>query len=39
VIIEDYARPRPLEGTEAQAVLDGMQQASVTLRDLLASTP
>ena len=39
VIIEDDARPRPLEGEEAQAVLDGMRQASVSLRDLLASAP
>ena len=39
VIIEDYARPRPLEGAEAQAVLDGMRQAGITLRDLIASTP
>ena len=39
VIIEDYARPRPLEGAEAQAVLDGMRQASQSLRDLIASTP
>lgn len=39
VVIEDYARPRPLEAGEAQAVLDGMQQASVALQDLLASTP
>jgi hypothetical protein len=37
VVIEDYARPRPLGGAEAQAVLDGMQQASIALRDLLAS--
>jgi poly-gamma-glutamate synthesis protein (capsule biosynthesis protein) len=39
VIIEDYARPRPLEGTEAQAVLEGMRQASVALRDLIAARP
>jgi len=39
VIIEDYARPRPLEGAEAQAVLDSMGQASQSLRDLIASTP
>ena len=39
VVIEDYARPRPLEGAEAQAVLDGMRQASATLRDALAATP
>jgi len=39
VVIENSARPRPLEGAEAQAVLDGMRQASVSLRDLLASTP
>jgi poly-gamma-glutamate synthesis protein (capsule biosynthesis protein) len=39
VVIEDSARPRLLEGAEAQAVLDGMRQASVSLRDLLASTP
>jgi len=39
VVIEDYARPRPLDGPEAQAVLDGMRQASISLRDLIASTP
>jgi poly-gamma-glutamate capsule biosynthesis protein CapA/YwtB (metallophosphatase superfamily) len=39
VVIEDSARPRPLEGVEAQAILDGMQQASISLRDLLASRP
>ena len=39
VVIENSARPRPLEGTEAQVVLDDMQRASVSLRDLLASTP
>jgi poly-gamma-glutamate capsule biosynthesis protein CapA/YwtB (metallophosphatase superfamily) len=39
VIIEDFARPRPLEGAEAQAVLEGMRQASTSLRDLLASRP
>ena len=39
VVIEDYARPRLLEGAEAQAVLDGMRQASATLRDALAATP
>ena len=38
VIIEDSARPRPLEGAEAQAVLEGMRQASISLRDLLAPT-
>ena len=39
VIIEDYARPRPLEGPEGQAVLDGMREASISLRDLVASRP
>jgi len=39
VIIEDYARPRQLEGAEGQAVLDGMRQASIDLRGLLASRP
>jgi poly-gamma-glutamate synthesis protein (capsule biosynthesis protein) len=39
IIIEDYARPRPLEGAEGQAVLDGMRQASIDLRDLVASSP
>jgi len=39
VVIEDYARPRPLEGAEAQAVLDGMREASGTLRDALGATP
>jgi poly-gamma-glutamate synthesis protein (capsule biosynthesis protein) len=38
VIIEDSARPRPLEGAEAQAVLEGMRQASISLRDLVAPT-
>ena len=38
VIIEDSARPRPLEGAEAQAVLEGMRQASLSLRDLVAPT-
>jgi poly-gamma-glutamate capsule biosynthesis protein CapA/YwtB (metallophosphatase superfamily) len=33
VIIENYARPRPLGGPEAQAVLDGMRQASAGLRE------
>ena len=35
--IEDYARPVPLEGEEAQAVLDGMYQASLSLQELLAA--
>jgi len=37
VRIEDYARPVPLEGEEAQAVLDGMRQASLSLQELLAA--
>jgi poly-gamma-glutamate synthesis protein (capsule biosynthesis protein) len=36
IVIEDYARPRPLEGEEAQVVLDGMRQASLDLQELLA---
>jgi len=35
--IEDYARPVPLEGEEAQTVLDGMRQASLSLQELLAA--
>jgi hypothetical protein len=38
VVIEDYSRPRPLEGEEAQGVLDSMQQASLDLREVLAAT-
>jgi len=37
VVIQDYARPRLLEGEEAQAVLDGMHQASLSLQELLAA--
>jgi len=37
VRIEDYARPVPLEGEEAQAALDGMHQASLSLQELLAA--
>ncbi|MCJ7509423.1 MAG: CapA family protein [Dehalococcoidia bacterium] len=37
VRIEDYARPVPLQGEEAQAVLDRMYQASVSLQELLAT--
>ena len=37
VRIEDYARPVPLEGDEAQAVLDGMHQATLSLQELLAA--
>jgi hypothetical protein len=37
VRIEDSARPVPLEGEEAQAVLDGMHQASLSLQELLAA--
>jgi poly-gamma-glutamate capsule biosynthesis protein CapA/YwtB (metallophosphatase superfamily) len=37
VRIEDYARPVPLAGEEAQAVLDGMRQASLSLQELLAA--
>ncbi|MGQ9572016.1 MAG: CapA family protein [Dehalococcoidia bacterium] len=35
--IEDNARPVPLTGEEAQVVLDGMYQASLTLQELLAA--
>jgi poly-gamma-glutamate synthesis protein (capsule biosynthesis protein) len=35
--IENFARPVPLEGEEAQAVLDGMYQASLSLEELLAA--
>lgn len=38
VRIENYARPVPLEGEEAQAVLDGMRQASLRLQELLAAS-
>jgi poly-gamma-glutamate capsule biosynthesis protein CapA/YwtB (metallophosphatase superfamily) len=38
IVIEDYARPRPLEDEEAEAVLDSMQQASLELREVLAAT-
>jgi len=31
VLIEDYVQPRPLEGAEAQAVLDRMREASQAL--------
>lgn len=39
VVIEDYARPRPLQGLEAQAVLDGMRRASEALAQRLAMRP
>ena len=35
-IIENYAQPRPLEGAERQAVLDGMEAASEELAARLA---
>lgn len=38
IVIEEYARPRLLEGEEAQAVLDSMQQASLELREALAAS-
>jgi len=34
-LIEDYAQPRPVEGTERQAVLDGMKAASEELASSL----
>jgi hypothetical protein len=37
VRIEDYACPVPLQGGEAQAVLDGMHQSSLILQKLLAA--
>jgi poly-gamma-glutamate synthesis protein (capsule biosynthesis protein) len=37
VRIEDYARPVLLEGEEAQAILDAMRQASLSLQELLAA--
>jgi poly-gamma-glutamate capsule biosynthesis protein CapA/YwtB (metallophosphatase superfamily) len=39
VIIEDYARPRPLQGAEAEAVLEGMRRASEALAQRLAARP
>jgi poly-gamma-glutamate synthesis protein (capsule biosynthesis protein) len=36
-LIEDYARPVPLEGPEGQAVLDGMKAASEELAALAAA--
>jgi len=37
VRIEDYARPVLLEGEEAQAILDAMRQASLSLQELMAA--
>lgn len=39
VLIEDYAQPRPLEGEEAQAVLDDMREASLELAGRLSASP
>lgn len=39
VLIEDYARPRPLEGAQGQAVLERMRRASETLAQRLAARP
>ncbi len=39
VLIEDYARPRPLEGEEGQAVLEGMRRASELLAQRVAARP
>ncbi|HXG41501.1 MAG TPA: CapA family protein [Dehalococcoidia bacterium] len=39
VLIEDYSRPRPLEGAEAQAVLERMRRASEALAQRLATRP
>jgi poly-gamma-glutamate synthesis protein (capsule biosynthesis protein) len=39
VLIEDYAQPRPLDGEEGRTVLDGMREASRTLRRLLIDSP
>ena len=36
VLSEEYAQPVPLQGTDAQAVLDGMQAASAELATLVA---
>jgi hypothetical protein len=38
-LIEDYAQPVPMEGAEAQAVLDGMKAASEELAGRLAGGP
>lgn len=37
VLIENYAQPVPMDGVEAQAVLEGMREASLTLQATLAS--
>ena len=39
VLIENYARPRPLEGEEGQAVLEGMREASEDLAATRSSNP
>jgi len=39
VLIEDYARPRPLEGQEGQAVLERMRRASESLAQRVAARP
>ncbi len=38
-LIENYAQPVPMEGAEAQAVLDGMKAASEELAGRLAGAP
>jgi hypothetical protein len=38
-LIENYAQPVPMEGAEAQAVLDGMKAASEDLAGRVAGTP
>lgn len=38
-LIENYAQPVPMEGTDAQAVLDGMKGASEELAGRLAEAP
>ncbi|MEE8386736.1 MAG: CapA family protein [Dehalococcoidia bacterium] len=38
-LIENYAQPVPMEGAEAQAVLEGMQASSEELAELLTGAP
>jgi len=38
-LIQDYAQPVPLQGADAQAVLDGMKVASEQLAATLAASP
>jgi hypothetical protein len=39
MLIENFAQPRPLEGAEGQAVLDGMAQASRVIAGLATPDP